>query len=134
MGQLVYFSSASNNTHRFTEKLAVPSLRLPLYTKEETPIVSEDFVLMVPTYGGGREKASVPKQVIKFLNVPENRAHIKGVIGSGNTNFGSDYCLGADIVARKCKVPVLYTYELMGTQEDVEKVREGLKEFWQRQQ
>ncbi|MFT4186032.1 MAG: class Ib ribonucleoside-diphosphate reductase assembly flavoprotein NrdI [Micrococcaceae bacterium] len=134
MTKLVYFSSVSNNTHRFVEKLGISSLRLPLYTREETPIMHEDFVLMLPTYGGGKEKATVPKQVIKFLNVPKNREHIKGVIGSGNTNFGADYCKAAKIVSYKCQVPVLFTYELMGTPEDVQKVQEGLKEFWRNQQ
>ncbi|MGO4781808.1 class Ib ribonucleoside-diphosphate reductase assembly flavoprotein NrdI, partial [Lysobacter sp. 2RAB21] len=30
----------------------------------------------------------------------------------------------------KCNVPVLYKFELMGTSEDVLKVKEGLETFW----
>jgi protein involved in ribonucleotide reduction len=55
------------------------------------------------------------------------------VIGSGNTNFGSAYCLAGDIVAAKCKVPHLYRFELFGTSDDVTAVREGLESFWTRQ-
>ena len=68
-----------------------------------------------------------------FLNVEANRALIRGVIGAGNTNFGENYCLAADIIAVKCKVPVLYRFELMGTSEDVAKVNQGLEEFWTHQ-
>ncbi len=91
------------------------------------------FVLVLPTYGGGGGKGSVPKQVIKFLNVETNRELIRGVIGAGNTNFSDSYCVAGDIVARKCAVPHLYRFELMGTQDDVSRVHRGLEEFWKHQ-
>ena len=59
------------------------------------------------------------------------RAHIKGVISGGNTNFGEAYCIAGDIIARKCNVPHLYKFELLGTSRDVTKVKEGLERFWQ---
>lgn len=133
MAQLIYFSSVSGNTHRFIEKLGREAKRIPLYTSDETVLADEPFVLVVPTYGGGHGRGAVPKQVIKFLNVPENRALIRGVIVSGNTNFGIAYGLAGDIVARKCNVPVLYKFEVFGTPEDVEKVDKGLDQFWQQQ-
>lgn len=133
MAQLIYFSSVSGNTHRFIEKLGREAKRIPLYTSDETVFADEPFVLVVPTYGGGHGRGAVPKQVIKFLNVPENRALIRGVIVSGNTNFGIAYGLAGDIVARKCNVPVLYKFEVFGTPEDVEKVDKGLDQFWQQQ-
>ncbi|MBV8398483.1 MAG: class Ib ribonucleoside-diphosphate reductase assembly flavoprotein NrdI, partial [Acetobacteraceae bacterium] len=34
------------------------------------------------------------------------------------------------VVSRKCAVPYLYRFELMGTDEDVEAVRAGLADFW----
>jgi protein involved in ribonucleotide reduction len=30
MGNLVYFSSVSENTHRFVEKLGLPATRIPI--------------------------------------------------------------------------------------------------------
>jgi protein involved in ribonucleotide reduction len=54
------------------------------------------------------------------------------VIGAGNTNFGDNYCMAGDIIAAKCKVPHLYRFELMGTPEDVNRVQQGLEEFWTR--
>ena len=127
---LIYFSSTSENTHRFVEKLGVEALRLPLRTTEETVHATEPFVLITPTYGGAGGAKAVPKQVIKFLNDEKNRSLIRGVIGAGNTNFGEEYCLAGDIVAAKCKVPHLYKFELMGTPEDVDRVNKGLEEFW----
>lgn len=130
--RLIYFSSASDNTHRFMVKLGEEAARLPLYTHEDTLLAQEPFVLVLPTYGGENKLGAVPKQVIKFLNVKENRDLVRGVIGAGNTNFGETYCLAGDVIAAKCKVPHLYRFELMGTSEDVDRVREGLEEFWTR--
>ena len=68
-----------------------------------------------------------------FLNDPANREWIRGVIASGNTNFGEAYCAAGDIIAAKCKVPYLYRYELMGTPEDTAAVRNGLVRFFTEQ-
>ena len=133
MSSLVYFSSASDNTHRFVQKLGLPAQRIPLTATDPFLHASEPYVLILPTYGGGNEGGAVPKQVIKFLNDEDNRALIRGVIAAGNTNFGEKYCIAGDIIAAKCHVPYLYGFELMGTTEDVHNVREGLGRFWQRQ-
>lgn len=128
---LVYFSSASENTHRFVGKLGYRSARLPLRRGDEPLVVDEEYVLVVPTYGGGSVRGAVPKQVIAFLNDPHNRSLCRGVISSGNTNFGEAYCLAGDIIASKLDVPLLYRYELLGTNTDVARVKEGLEGFWQ---
>ncbi|WP_337183684.1 class Ib ribonucleoside-diphosphate reductase assembly flavoprotein NrdI [Shinella sp.] len=132
MAGLVYFSSRSENTRRFVEKLGVEALRLPVDAAEEPPQVEDPFVLVSPTYGGGGEKGAVPKPVIRFLNNPRNRSLIRGVIAAGNTNFGAGYAVAGDIIAAKCAVPFLYRFELLGTKEDVDNVRQGLERFWTR--
>ncbi|WP_101653528.1 class Ib ribonucleoside-diphosphate reductase assembly flavoprotein NrdI [Brevibacterium ihuae] len=129
---VVYYSSGSEYTHRFAGKLRHPVLRLPLLTRSETLHVDEPFVLITPTYGAGPNRGSVPRQIIKFLNVKANRDNLVGVIGAGNTNFGENYCKAAHIVARKCQVPVLYRFELLGTDDDVDSVDEGLDSLCQR--
>lgn len=128
--QLIYFSSASEYTHRFVQKLDLGSARIPLYSTEPELIATEPYVLLIPTYGGENGKRSVLPQILKFLRSEQNRRLLQGIIGSGNTNFGAAYCLAAKKVAAKCNVPVLYTFELMGTSEDVLKVKEGLDTFW----
>lgn len=132
MASIVYFSSVTENTKRFVDKLGMEAHRIPLRAVEQPLKVTKPYVLIVPTYGGGNVRGAVPKQVIKFLNDPENRALIRGVISAGNTNFGEAYCIAGDIVAAKCGVAHMYKFELLGTPDDVERVKEGLAEFWQR--
>lgn len=130
---IVYFSSVSENTHRFVEKLGMRAVRIPLFATATPFTVDEPYVLMSPTYGGGRgvsrSTGFVPKQVIRFLNDEHNRSLIRGVIAAGNTNFGEEFCYAGDIISRKCSVPYLYRFELMGTEDDVVRVRSGLAEF-----
>ena len=131
MFDVVYFSSVSENTKRFVDKLGVQAIRIPLKTEEAAEFIHDrDAVLVTPTYGGGNETSTVPKQVIKFLNNPENRKHIKAVIAGGNTNFGTHFCRAGDIVASKLGVPVIYRFEVTGTPEDVVEVKERLEQLW----
>ncbi|GAC56202.1 protein NrdI [Gordonia hirsuta DSM 44140 = NBRC 16056] len=136
---IVYFSSVSENTRRFVDKTGARSLRIPLFDRNGEFRVDEPYILISPTYGGGKSSARaegahagggyVPKQVIRFLNNEHNRSLIRGVIAAGNTNFGEEFCLAGDIISNKCQVPYLYRFELMGTEDDVERVRSGLAEF-----
>lgn len=130
---LVFFSSVSENTRRFVERLERPAARIPLRPRLEGRLrVARPFVLVVPTYGGGERAGAVPKQVIHFLNDPRNRGLLRGVITAGNTNFGEHYCLAGPVISAKCRVPELYRFELLGTEHDVQRVGEGLGEFWER--
>jgi len=132
MSLIVYFSSSSENTHRFVQRLGLPAVRIPLNERERIQ-VDEPYILIVPSYGGGGTAGAVPRQAIRFLNDPHNRQLIRGVIAAGNRNFGDAYGRAGDVVAQKCSVPYLYRFELMGTPQDVDNVRKGVSEFWQRQ-
>jgi len=132
MTMLVYFSSLSENTHRFVTRLNLPAQRIPIDRLQRIR-VDQPYVLIVPSYGGGTHHGAVPKQVIQFLNDSHNRQLIRGVIAAGNRNFGEAYCLAGDIIARKCQVPYLYRFELMGTADDIANVYNGVTQFWQRQ-
>jgi protein involved in ribonucleotide reduction len=130
---LVHFSSISGYTQRFVEKLGIESARIPLYASEPELVATRPYVLVLPTYGGEEGRHSIPPQVMRFLNNPRNRSLLRGVIGAGNTNFGTAYCLAARKISAKCDVPLLYRFELMGTPEDVDLVRQGLEQFWTQQ-
>ena len=131
MGNIVYFSSVSDTTHRFVQRLGLPAQRIPLRPSDPFLHVTEEYVLILPTYGGGHGRGAVPRQVITFLNEESNRDLCRAVIASGNTNFGEAFCIAGDIIAAKLQVPYLYRFELLGTHEDVNRVREGLGQFWQ---
>ena len=128
IGALVYFSSASENTARFVagcrlQDEGINVYRIPLRAADPALNVREPYVI----------KKAVPIQVKRFLNDPANREWIRGVIASGNTNFGEAYCAAGDIISAKCHVPYLYRYELMGTPEDTAAVRKGLVRFFTEQ-
>lgn len=137
IGAVVYFSSASENTARFIKNCHLPEAglnvyRIPLRPKSAPLVVHEPFVIVVPTYGGGDISKALPPQVRRFLNDRGNRRLLRGVIASGNTNFGDAFCAAGDVIAEKCHVPFLYSFELTGTPEDMRKVREGLRGFFLR--
>lgn len=93
-------------------------------------MASREYVLVVPTYGGGNENTTIPTQVKKFLNFKANRDLLRGVVGMGNTNFGDHYCRAAEMIAAKVGVPLLYRVEITGTPDDVEQVIERLDTLW----
>ena len=138
---LVYFSSVSQNTARFIEKLGLRAERIPLFASEPMLLVDQPVHVegdpgigqVAEGQGRGEERGAVPKQVIRFLNVEQNRTLIRGVIAAGNTNFGDAFCAAGDIISRKCHVPHLYRLELFGTSEDVTRVSEGLERWWKLQ-
>ncbi|WP_447528967.1 MULTISPECIES: class Ib ribonucleoside-diphosphate reductase assembly flavoprotein NrdI [unclassified Vreelandella] len=129
----MYFSTKSGNTHRFIEKLGLSAHRLPINRNDPALHIETPYVLITPTYGGGESEGAVPGPVIRFLNDEHNRRLIRGVIAAGNTNFGEAYGLAGRIIAHKCQVPLLYRFELFGTDDDVARVRKGVEEFWKRQ-
>jgi protein involved in ribonucleotide reduction len=129
---IVYFSNYSGNTKRFVEKLTDGTNNATRIAIAPGPgrsrfVADRDYVLFVPTYGGGSERSAIPRQVREFLNVPENRDRLRGVVGFGNTNFGEHFCKAADLISRKTGVPVIAKVEIFGTNDDVMKVKERLK-------
>ena len=125
--QIVYFSNYSGNTKRFVEKLDGSHIRIPINWDPAHPVyVEREYVLMVPTYGGGSDKSAIPRQVRKFLNIPSNRVWLRGVVGLGNTNFGEHFCKAAEMISQKTGVPVIAKVEIFGTDDDVIKVNERL--------
>lgn len=130
---LIYYSSKSENCHRFVQRLGIPATRIPIDANEILTNATQPYVLLLPTYGGGGTTGAVPKPVIYFLNQQQNRKFLRGVIASGNSNFGETYAIAGNIISAKCQVPLLYRFELLGTERDLQQVRQGLQQFWQQQ-
>ena len=82
---VVYFSSATENTKRFVEKLGLPAKRIPLRRTDPELVVDEPYILICPTYGGGVSVSGgnsrpVPAQVIRFMNNEGNRTLMRGAV------------------------------------------------------
>jgi protein involved in ribonucleotide reduction len=129
---IIYFSNYSENTKRFVEKVYDGSFnitRIPIsFGDNDSPAISSTpYVLFVPTYGGGSDRSAIPRQVRRFLNIPENRDLLRGVVGFGNTNFGEHFCKAAEMISQKTGVPIIARVEIFGTPEDVNKVKERMR-------
>lgn len=134
---IVYYSSATENTHKFVQKLGLPNTRIPI--KNPTIEITQPYILICPTYGGGaslhgEQAPHTPKQVAKFLNHKNNATLAKAIIASGNTNFGIDYAAVGKILSQQLNIPLLHTFELMGTEEDVTTIRNTITQNAQKLQ
>lgn len=127
---LVYFSGASENTKAFVTNLGFAAHRLPLRRNDKDITIRQPYILVTPTYGGGAEERTVPKQVMTFLNDPTHRAMCVGVIGGGNRNFGNAYVLAARKIAKLLGVPVLFDFEVTGTQDDIHEASRRISALW----
>jgi protein involved in ribonucleotide reduction len=124
----VYFSNYSGNTKRFVEKLDGTYIRIPIDSSGDgSVVVDREYILFVPTYGGGSSSSAIPRQVRRFLNVETNRNLLRGVVGFGNTNFGHHFCKAADLISQKTGVPIIAKVEIFGTPDDVYKVKERMR-------
>lgn len=130
MPGLVWYSSASGNTARLVARLGLGGLRIPIRPDEPLPMPEGPYVLICPTYADGQGRGAVAKPVIRFLNDPARRALIRGVIAGGNRNFGRFFASAGEVIAAKCNVPLLYRFELAGTETDIARIRAGLERFW----
>jgi len=126
---IVFYSSGSGNTLRLAQKLSHSAARIPVRQSEPQLLATEPFVLIVPSYADADGKGAVPAAVVRFLNDARNRGFLKGVVGSGNRNFGDMFALGGRRVAEKCQVPLLYRFELAGTSVDIENIDAGVRRF-----
>jgi protein involved in ribonucleotide reduction len=120
--KVVYWSSKSENTHRFVQKLNIENIRLPLNGTCEIEI-DEPFILILPSYGDTVVTA-IPKVVNRFLANKNNSSLMRGVIGGGNTDFGSKFCIAAKVISHFFKTRLLYQFEISGTPTDVLNVQE----------
>lgn len=125
--RIVYFSSVTEATRQFVEKLGWPADRIPLRPTDEPLNVDYDYILALPTYGAGKPKGAVPKQVVKFLKPMEHRNHCVGILAGGNKNFGGHFVLAGRVLSEMLNVPLLHSFEVSGTRNDVAQVQELLR-------
>lgn len=90
------------------------------------------FVIFLPTYlegGDGIETGTtevLTTPLRDYMSYQNNYKQCLGVIGSGNRNFNEQYCLTAKRYSEQFDFPVLDTFELRGTQKDIERIADKL--------
>ena len=111
----VYYASMTGNVRRFIGKTGVDAMDIA-----HDPISKEPFVLVTYTFGFG----AVPKEVDVWLT--QNNELLRGVVVSGNRNWGDNYGKAGDIISQQYNVPLLQKFELAGTDEDIRIFNERL--------
>lgn len=129
MIEIYYASSASGMVKQFAQRLGRTAHDLG-DREVRRSVPDGPWVLVTPSYKTGNpDNDTIPEPVRRFLRNPETRRRLVGVMGSGNRNFGEHYQAAARTIARLSGRPVLFEFELQGTQWDVEDARAILDEL-----
>ena len=104
--------SLTGNCKRFVDMCEIPKEDV-IYLQDIDYDIDFDYILITPTFGFGE----VPVAVSKFLK--ENHNHLKGVVGSGNKNWGERFANASEIISKEYDVPLLMKIELHGSKKDI---------------
>ena len=110
---MIAYASRTGNVEYIINKLSLPSIKI-----EKGLIVKQPYFIFTYTDGLGE----IPSEVSEFLL--NNHSYCKGVIASGNTNFGvNNFCGSADKISRKYRVPIINKIELRGFDKDYDVIK-----------
>jgi protein involved in ribonucleotide reduction len=113
---MIVFSSRTGNVKYIVDQLKLPSLEI-----QTGLVVNQPYFLFTYTDGLG----DVPDIVSSFLEL--NGRHIKGVIASGNSNFGQQFCKSADTISEIYNVPIIRKIDVRGTTDDLNSIKSQYK-------
>lgn len=114
-----FYSSKSGMVRQFAHKLGRPVFDLG-EREIRNSIPAGPWVLLTPSYKtGNASNDTLPIPVKRFLADPTTRRRLIGIMGSGNRNFGEHYQAAARQIAKQSGRPMLFEFELQGTQWDV---------------
>lgn len=108
------FASRTGNVRYIVSQLKADSLEIT-----EGLQVDQPFLLITYTDGLG----DIPTRVIDFLNV--NAHQCKGVVISGNSNFGhSLFAAAGEKIAAAYQIPLVRKIDLRGYKDDYEAIQQ----------
>lgn len=113
---IVYASKTGNIKNvisKLTNNLDITDV-LEIKTGNEE--INKSCILFTYTTGFGE----IPLEVTKFII--NNKNNIYGVIGSGNKNWGLNYCKACDLIYEIFGIKTLFKFELSGNRYDIEKI------------
>ena len=113
--KIVVFS-LTGNCKRFVDMCKIPEEDvIDLFDIDYE--VDFDYILITPTIGFGQ----VSEGVTEFLET--NHKYLKGVVGSGNKNWGNRFAKASETISEKYNVPLLMKIELHGNTKDLIKFK-----------
>lgn len=117
---IIVYDSKTGNVQRFINKVK-NELNIETVKIYDGLIIKKPFILVTYTTGFGQ----VPKTTKDFLM--KNHQYMIAVASSGNMNWGMKFAVAADEISKKYSVPIILKFELSGTQKDVQRFIEEVK-------
>ncbi|AFN65360.1 ribonucleoprotein [Mycoplasma wenyonii str. Massachusetts] len=114
----LWYASRTGKVEQIVSKLGFKNVNR-IFTGEEK--ATKQFVIFTYTDGYGE----VPSIVELFLS--NNHNLLIGVAGSGNINFGKNFCNAVTLISQKYGVPALKKFDLGGNKQLISEFREELK-------
>lgn len=121
-----YTHPTTQGTGNLTKHLNYPATNI---TGAEPP--THPYILITPTYAGHPDKGGYTPSAIKhWLGNKQAQQNLVGIIGTGDINWGKEYCAAADELAQQHHVPVLYRVDRWGNAQDHRNINNGIKTHW----
>lgn len=117
---LFVYASRTGNVQNIIDKLSIEALKIDNGNES----VDKEFILFTYTDGLGE----IPYEVQAFLE--KNKSYIKGVIASGDPNYGEDnFCASGNLISENYQVPLLYKVENDGNDEDIAEIKKIISQY-----
>ena len=107
------YHTKMNNIQNFINKVQAKTNEFNFINVDDIETINKKYIFITPTYRYGE----VPTSVNHFIH--NNSGNLLGTIGSGNRNWGINYCKAAYTIASDYHVECLYTFELSGNTVEV---------------
>ena len=116
---MIVYASRTGNVRYIVNQLNLPSIEIV-----DGLIINEPYLIFTYTDKLGE----VPEKVENFLQ--HNSQYCKGVIASGNKNFGNKmFCESADKISRQYNVPIVHKVDLRGFKNDYDLIIDRYKKL-----
>ncbi|WP_274307215.1 class Ib ribonucleoside-diphosphate reductase assembly flavoprotein NrdI [Solibacillus daqui] len=117
---MIVYASRTGNVQSIVGKLGLPAIAI-----DQAISITKPFLLFTYTDGLG----SVPLVVENYMQ--QNHMLCKGIIVSGNRNFGhSMFGRAGDLLANYYQLPLIAKLDLRGTTADYEQIKQFYNSIW----
>lgn len=121
-----YTHPTTQGTHNLTTHLNYPATNI---NNAEPP--QHPYILITPTYTGNPNKGGyLPSQLRHWLNNKNAQQNLVGIIGTGDINWGKEFCAAADELSAQHGAPVLYRVDRWGNTNDHNNINNGIRTHW----